>query len=259
MDAERIAKEPAAAERERRGRASFSAEYPDFDEATAYAAQWAGVTAKVDVGDRIVGAKLGLVRPAEQRAMNVAAPIYGWVTASMLLPYGAPVDLARFIQPRAEPEIAFRLGTEIDTPATVASVLAATESVFAAVGVLDSRYDGMTTRPDVVADNASAGGFLLGPRAVPPTALENLALLGCVLRVGGAVTATAAGGAAMGHPAAAVAWLANRLAASEQRLTAGMLVFSGGLTEPVALIDGVAVTVEFDGLGTIEVYGRESR
>ena len=64
--------------------------------------------------------------------------------------------------------MAFLLGRDIETPATVTSVLAATEAVFAAVDVLDSRYEDFRFRlPDVVADNASAGAFLLGPRAVP--------------------------------------------------------------------------------------------
>jgi 2-oxo-3-hexenedioate decarboxylase len=35
--------------------------------------------------------------------------------------------------------------------------------------------------------------------------------LGCVVRLNGGVAATAAGAAAMGHPAASVAWLANQL------------------------------------------------
>ena len=61
----------------------------------------------------------------------------------------------------------------------------------------------------------------------------------------------------MGHPAAAVAWLANRLADRGQALTAGMVVFSGGLTEPVPLVAGVVVTAEFGGgLGTIEAHSR---
>ena len=33
-----------------------------------------------------------------------------------------------------------------------------------------------------------------------------------------------------------------------------MLVFSGGLTEPVPLQVGMSVTAEIDQLGTIEVY-----
>jgi len=60
----------------------------------------------------------------------------------------------------------------------------------------------------------------------------------------------------MGHPAASVAWLANQLAARKQHLQAGWLIFSGGLTEPVPLDRDVSVTAEFDGLGSIEVFGR---
>ena len=256
-DASQIARVLASAERERRALSPFTDENPDLDDGQAYDAQWAGVSAKVAAGDPIVGAKLGLTSKVKQQAMKVDAPLYGWVTASMLLPYGEPVDLGRFIHPRVEPEIAFRLGSDVETPATVTSVLAATESVFAAVDVLDSRYENFRfTLPDVIADNASAGAFLLGPQAVRPADLEDLRLLGCVLRVNGDVVATAAGAATMGHPAAAVAWLANRLATRGQQLTAGMLVFSGGLTEPVPLTLGISVTAEVEALGTIEVYVR---
>ena len=257
IDAAQIAGELAAAERDRKARAPFTDEHPDLDVDTAYAAQWAGVEAKVAGGDPLAGAKLGLTSRAKQQVMKVDAPLHGWVTASMVLPYGEPVDLARFIHPRAEPEIAFLLARDVPAPATVTSVLGATEAVFAAVDILDSRYaDFRFTLPDVVADNASAGAFLLGPQAVRPADLEDLRLLGCVLRVDGAVVATAAGAATMGHPAAAVAWLANRLATQGRALTAGMLVFSGGLTEPVPLAPGVSVTAEIEGLGAVEVVGR---
>ena len=58
----------------------------------------------------------------------------------------------------------------------------------------------------------------------------------------------------LGHPAAAVAWLVNKLTAEDWPLKAGSLVLSGGLTAPVPMGPGSAVTAEFDGLGTIEVY-----
>ena len=257
IDPSQIAEVLARAERDRQARSPFTDEHPDLDDATAYDAQWAGIKAKLDAGERLVGAKLGLTSRVKQQVMKVDAPLYGWVTSGMLLPYGEPVDLARFIHPRVEPEIAFLLARDVETPATVTSVLAATESVLAAVDVLDSRYADFRFRlPDVIADNASAGAFLLGPSAVPPAELEDLRLLGCVLRVDGEVVATAAGAATMGHPAASVAWLANRLAGRGEALRAGMLVFSGGLTEPVPLAAGTAVTAELEGLGSIEVYGR---
>ena len=135
------------------------------------------------------------------------------------------------------------------------SVLAATDVVFGAVDVLDSRYQGFKfTLTDVVADNASAGAFYLGPIARPVGELD-LRLLGCVVRVDGDVVMTAAGAAVMGHPAASVAWLANQLAEQGESLKAGQLIFSGGVTAPVPVVAGGSVTFEFDGLGVIEVYG----
>jgi 2-oxo-3-hexenedioate decarboxylase len=146
--------------------------------------------------------------------MGVDAPLYGRVTSGMLATFGDPVRLDRFIHPRVESEIAFLLARDVEAPATVTSVLAATDVVFGAVDVLDSRYEGFRfTLEDVVADNASAGAFYLGPVARKPADLVDLRLLGCVVRVDGDVAMTAAGAAVMGHPAASVAWLANQLAA----------------------------------------------
>jgi 2-keto-4-pentenoate hydratase len=47
---------------------------------------------------------------------------------------------------------------------------------------------------------------------------------------------------------------ANRLAEHGEHLAAGSLVFSGGLTAAVPIRPGHAVTAEFDGLGTVEVF-----
>jgi 2-oxo-3-hexenedioate decarboxylase len=257
IDPADIAAQLVVAERERKTIPPFTDVHPDLDVDTAYRAQQAFVQAKLDAGERLVGAKLGLTSKVKQRAMGVDAPLYGRVTSGMLAPFGEPVDLTRFIHPRVEPEIAFLLARDVEAPATVTSVLSATETVFAALDVLDSRYDNFRfTLPDVIADNASAAAFLLGPRARKPAELEDLRLLGSVLRVNGEVVATAAGAAVMGHPAASVAWLANQLGGRGEGLRAGWLVFSGGLTAPVPLAAGVAVTAEFDGLGTIETFAR---
>jgi 2-oxo-3-hexenedioate decarboxylase len=188
INPQEIAGQLAASQRERRHRQPFTDGFPDLDLETAYAAQWAGVQARLEAGEQLVGAKLGLTSKAKQRVMNVDAPLYGFVTSGMLAPYGEPVDVANFIHPRVEPEVAFLLGRDVRAPATVPTVLEATAAVFAAVDVLDSRYENFRFRlPDVVADNASAGAFIIGPRAVSPRELDDLHLLGCVLRVDGSV------------------------------------------------------------------------
>jgi 2-oxo-3-hexenedioate decarboxylase len=256
IDPRDIAHDLIAAERERKTIARFSEQHPDLDVATAYRAQQAFVAAKLDAGERFVGYKLGLTSRNKQRAMGVDAPLYGRVTSGMIATYGDPVRLDRFIHPRVESELAFLLARDVTPPATVTSVLAATDVVFGAVDVLDSRYDNFQfTLEDVIADNASAGAFYPGPVARRPAELPDLRLVGCVVRVDGEVTMTAAGAAVMGHPAASVAYLANQLDAEGEGLRAGQLVFSGGVTAPVPVVAGGSVTFEFDGLGAIEVYG----
>jgi 2-oxo-3-hexenedioate decarboxylase len=256
IDAQGIADILITAERERKGIAQISDDHPDVDVATAYRAQQAFVQSKLDAGETFVGYKLGLTSRNKQQAMGLDAPLYGRVTSGMISTFGEPVRLDHFIHPRVESEIAFLLARDIEAPATVTSVLAATEVVFGAVDVLDSRYESFQfTLTDVVADNASAGAFYLGPVARRPDDLVDLRLLGCVVRVDGDVVMTAAGAAVMGHPAASVAWLANQLAAAGEGLRAGQLIFSGGVTAPVPVVSGGSVTFEFDGLGAIEVYG----
>lgn len=256
ISAQEIADTLLEAERGRKGIAQFSDEHPDIPVATAYAAQKAFVAAKLAAGETFVGWKLGLTSRNKQQAMGLSAPLYGRVTSGMLATHGEPVRLDRFIHPRVESEIAFLLARDVAAPATVTSVLAATDVVFGAVDVLDSRYESFRfTLSDVVADNASAGAFYLGPVARRPADLVDLRLLGCVVRVDGEVAMTAAGAAVMGHPAASVAWLANQLAGEGEVLRAGQLVFSGGVTAPVPVIAGHSVTFEFDGLGAIEIAG----
>jgi 2-oxo-3-hexenedioate decarboxylase len=254
--AAQIAATLTEAERGRKAIPQFSNLDPTLDVATAYRAQQAFVQAKIDAGDTLVGYKLGLTSRNKQQAMGVDSPLYGRVTSSMLSTWGDPIPFDRFIHPRVESEIAFLLARDIEAPATVTSVLAATEVVFGAVDVLDSRYEGFKfTLADVVADNASAGAFYLGPIARRPEDLPDLRLLGCVVRVDGNVVMTAAGAAVMGHPAASVAWLANQLAEQGEALRAGQLVFSGGLTAPVTVVADRSVTFEIDQLGAIEIYG----
>lgn len=254
--AQEIADVLIAAERDRHDTPQFSNTAPEIDPATAYEAQKRFVQSKIAAGDRLVGYKLGLTSRNKQQAMGVDSPLYGRVTASMISTWGDPIPFDRFIHPRVESEIAFLLKRDIEAPANITSVLAATEVVFGAVDVLDSRYEGFKfTLTDVVADNASAGAFYMGPIALPPEQLD-LRLLGCTVRVDGEVVMTAAGAAVMGHPAASVAWLVNQLAeVGEEGLKAGQVIFSGGVTAPVPVVPGGSVAFEFDGLGAIEVFG----
>jgi 2-keto-4-pentenoate hydratase len=223
-----------------------------LDEGTAYAVQARGIHLREEAGERVVGGKLGFTSEAMRRAMGVDHPNYGWLTDAMLV-HGEDVDLDTLIHPKVEPEIAFVLDRDLAGPGvTAADVLDATAALAPCLEVVDSRYTGFRfAAADNIADDSSAGVVVLG-EPVPLGGLDgaDLRLLGCVVTVDGALAHTAAGAAAHGDPAEAVAWMAN---ACGRPLPAGSVVISGGLTPPVDLADGMVVTVEVDRLGSCRV------
>ena len=245
------------AEAKRTGIEALTTTCGPFDVATAYDVQDAVVAARTHAGRTLAGAKLGLTSVAKQKQMHVDQPLYGWLTDDMALDVGQPLDTGALIQPRCEPEIAFLMARDLAGPqVTAAHVLAATAAVFPAIDVLDSRYAGYSfTLPDVVADNASAAGFLLGGQATEPAGVD-LRLTGLVLEKNGELAATAAGAAVLGHPAAAVAWLVRALHGRDRGLEAGQVVIAGALTGAVPVGPGDVIVAHFDRLGTVELACR---
>lgn len=197
-----------------------------------------------------VAAKLGLTSRAKQQQMHVDEPAYGWLLEGSQVEAGEALSCGSLIQPRVEPEIAFRTGRELSGAVTAAEVLAATEAVMPAIDVLDSRYAGYRfTLPAVIVDNASAARYCLGP-ATPPEGLD-LRLLGCVFSVNGQLVDTAAGAAVLDHPAAAVAWLVQALHTRGRTLPAGSTVLAGALTAAVPVTSGDVVEAAFDRIGSV--------
>jgi 2-keto-4-pentenoate hydratase len=200
-----------------------------------------------------VGWKLGVTSRAKQAQVGVSNPVCGFLPGTGALDLGEPLRCAELIQPRAEPEIVFVLGRDLaGEHVTGADVLAATSGLAVGIEVLDSRFrDYRFTMADVVADNTSAARFVVGTPV--PAAGIDVRLVGVLLEKNGELVATASGAASLGHPAAAVAWLVRRLAASGEGLRAGQVVLSGGLTAATPVAAGDVVTVSIDRLGTVEL------
>jgi 2-oxo-3-hexenedioate decarboxylase len=252
MDTQALAARLTQARTSGRAIPQLSGDVPDLDLDSAYAVQR---LLREGRGD-IVGWKLGVTSRAKQLQVGVDAPIYGFLATDHVLDVGEPLDISQHIDPRCEPEVVFLMGRDLaGAHVTATEVLAATAGVAAGIEVLDSRYtDYRFTMPDVVADNASAGRYVVGA-AVPLDGID-LRLVGVVLEHNGDVVATASGAASLGHPAAAVAWLVRSLAASGEGLRAGDVILSGGLTAAVPVAAGDVVVVTIDRLGSVELACR---
>lgn len=228
---------------------------PDMTVADAYAIQMEGIRRRVAAGARPVGKKIGLTSKAMQDLLKVGEPDFGHLLDDMVLAPGQPAPMQQLLQPKAEGEIAFLLGKDLVGPGiTVAAVLAATEAVMPAIEIVDSRVkDWKIKIQDTVADNASSGFLALGAQMTSPRNLD-LRLLGMVLSKNGEQVSTGAGAAVLGHPAAAVAWLANKLAELGTPLRAGEIVLSGAITAAPPAAAGDRFEVSFERLGSVSVH-----
>ena len=201
-----------------------------------------------------VGYKIGLTNPAVQKQLGVSEPDYGVLLDTMEVPHQGVTSARRLIAPRIEGELAFVLGEDLDSANISArDVLTATEWVYPSLEIVDSRIlDWKITIIDTVADNASAGQFVLGPKGVRPQDVD-FELAGVTMRINGAVESTGTTGASLGNPLHAVAWLARTIFARRSPLRKGDLLLSGALCPMVAVRGGMHVDLDISGVGTAAV------
>jgi 2-oxopent-4-enoate/cis-2-oxohex-4-enoate hydratase len=202
-------------------------------------------------GERVIGKKIGVTSKPVQDMLNVHQPDFGFLTDVMQFDDGATVSLSQsgMIQPRAEGEIAFMLKSSLQGPGvTREDVLAATDWVAPCFEIVDSRiHDWKIRIQDTVADNASCGVFIVGAQHTDPRALD-LAAASMQMWKNGQPAGSGVGAAVQGHPAEAVAWLANMLGPLGIPFKAGEIILSGSLAPLVPAVAGDRFTMLIEGL-----------
>ncbi|MFJ5780017.1 2-keto-4-pentenoate hydratase [Streptomyces sp. NPDC093094] len=251
MEAAQLLRE---AERRRAPVEPLTTTWPDLDLADAYAVQQDNVARRLAAGSTVIGHKVGLTSAPMRELLGVHEPDFGHLLDDMVHRDGGTVRAARFCAARVEPEICFRLARPLRGPGvTMDDVLTAVESVAPALEIVDSRIrDWRITLADTVADNASSAGLVCGswtPMAYAP----DLAAVDVDLLVDGSPVATGSSKEVLGHPAAAVAWLANTLAAYGKGLDPGHVILSGAMTTAPSIGAGQKAEARFGSLGSVSV------
>jgi 2-oxo-hept-3-ene-1,7-dioate hydratase len=247
-------------EAERSGRQvrQFSLDYPaiTFDDAYAIQREW--VALKVAAGRVVKGHKIGLTSRAMQQSSQIDEPDHGVLLDDMFFPDGSDIPASRFIVPRVEVELAFILGKPLAGPnCTLFEVLSATEWVTPAIEIIDARLhhvDPETKTPrkvfDTIADNAANAGLVLGGRAIRPLDVD-LRWVAALLYRNGVIEESGVAAAVLNHPAAGVAWLANKIHRFGLALEPGQVILGGSFTRPVPARPGDTFHVDYGPLGSI--------
>ena len=208
---------------------------------------------RVAEGEQVIGKKIGVTSAAVQEMLGISQPDFGFLTDAMWCRDGF-VDTSTLIAPRAEAEIAFRLGKDLKGPGvSPADVLDATESVIPCFEIVDSRIrDWRIGICDTIADNASCGVFVLGAAQIPPNALS-LKDLEVTVHKNGTFLSKGAAASVQGAPENAVAWLANTLGEFGIPFRAGEIILSGSLVPLEDARAGDVFSMDIPGLGAAEV------
>lgn len=213
----------------------------------AYAIQKASIERRLARGEQRAGVKMGFTSRSKMVQMGISDLIWGRLTTGMQIEEGGPVDFSRFVHPRVEPEIAFVLKRPLAGQVTAAEALSCVEAVAPALEIIDSRYrDFKFSLTDVVADNASSSGFVIGAWCDPRQDFSNL---GLTMNVNGVTVQVGSTAAILGHPLRSLVAAARLAIAAGEPLQAGAVVMAGGATAAEWIKPGTYVSIEMDRLG----------
>jgi 2-keto-4-pentenoate hydratase len=204
------------------------------------------------------GWKIAATSQAGQRHIGVKGPLAGRLLRECVYESGATIPFGGNHMRVAEPEFAFRFGQTLwprEAPYDVEQVLAAVATLHAAIEIPDSRYTDFARvgEAQLIADNACARSFVLGPAAPDSWRASDLARHLVKGTVAGKLEREGAGLNVLGDPRTALAWLVNEVRGLGLPLEKGHLVTTGTCMEPLEIEAGDSVAADFGALGCAEV------
>lgn len=221
-----------------------------LDVADAYAVQAMSVERRLQRGEQLVGIKMGLTSRAKMVQVGVDEVIWGRLTDRMRRTEGGEVALAGFVHPRVEPEIAFLMKAPLAGPVSAAEAMNAVAAVAPAAEIIDSRYENFQfSLPDVIADNSSSSGFVVGGWSPPDTPIHNL---GMMLERNGRAAELGSSAAILGNPVRSLVEASRMVGEAGLQLEPGWIVLAGGATAAIPLHDGDSIRVVVEHLGSVQ-------
>jgi 2-keto-4-pentenoate hydratase len=212
----------------------------------------------------LFGWKIAATSTAGQAHINVTGPLAGRLLREKAFDTGAQLPFGVNHMKVAEAEFAFRMGRDLTPrarPYSVDEVLDAVETLHPAIEVPDSRFDDFTIvgAPQLIADNACAHLFVLGPPAPDEWREIDLVEHRVIGDVGRpfmgrrepSLTREGKGANVLGDPRVALAWLVNELSGLGITLKAGEVVTTGTCLVPLPIEPDVEVTADFGTLGSV--------
>jgi 2-keto-4-pentenoate hydratase len=202
----------------------------------------------------LFGWKIAATSVAGQRHIGVDGPLAGRLLAERVHADGARLRFGANHMRVVEPEFAFRFARAI-SPRTrryeVPELLDAVATLHPALEIPDSRFDDFASvgAPQLIADDACAHAFVLGPESPPAWRDVDLVAHRVQATVAGKLEREGRGENVLGDPRVALAWLVNELSSLGITIAAGQAVTTGTCAPPLPVAPGDSVRADFGALG----------
>jgi 2-keto-4-pentenoate hydratase len=209
-------------------------------------------------GAPLFGWKIAATSAAGQAHINVDGPLAGRLLAERLIADGGLVRLGDNAMRVAEIEFAFRFAVDLPPRGDrygVDEVCLAVQSLHPAIEIPDSRFTDFTKvgAPQLIADNACADLFVLGPASTGDWRSRDLAALAPVGRNSGRLERAGLGANVLGDPRLALTWLVNEVSALGRGTKAGEVVTTGTCLTPIEIAPGDEIIGDFGEFGRVSV------
>ena len=227
------------------------------DQDAGYAAQAAMTTLLAEQGQSTIGYKIGATNQMARDLLGVETPFFGRLYDATSSDGPGELSMIAGIHEVAEPEIAIRLGHDLDpsqAPFDAAAIEAATDALLPAIEVIISCFEPwmQAGAPSLIADNGAHGSWIMGTAVTDWSGFDPLDSP-VQVSVTGADLMTGRGGAVDGGAFGAAAWLANKLASQGRGLKAGEYISTGTVTPPIKLAPGMRIDADYGALGRISL------
>jgi 2-keto-4-pentenoate hydratase len=205
----------------------------------------------------LAGHKIGCTTAVMQAFLRIPNPCAGGLLARNIHRGATTLRFADYRHVGVECEIAVAIGRDLpprERPYAVGEVAAAIDAYLPAIEIVDDRwldYKAVDT-PTLVADDFFQAACVLGD-AIPRANVDDLAAVAGLMRINGAAVGSGRGADVLGHPHAALAWLANAHAVRGRSLRAGDVVLTGSVVATKWVQQGDTVAVSLAGLGDAHV------
>jgi 2-oxo-3-hexenedioate decarboxylase/2-keto-4-pentenoate hydratase len=206
----------------------------------------------------VAGHKIGCTTPVMQRFLGIDNPCAGGVFATTVRDESGEFLMRNLLHPGVECEIAVMLGEDLPQKPMGydrVSVAHAVESIMAAIEVVDDRWNDykVVDTPTLIADDFFGAGCVLA-KPVTDWRFVRLPYVSGSMSINGNPVGSGKGEDIMGHPLAALAWLANNKLACGSQLHAGEFVLLGSIVETKWVSPGDTVTIELEGIGRASAH-----